>query len=280
MKNLMSVRSARCRRLLLCLAAAVFVGQAVAQDMVSGASPDRGNRPKGYLTQAEMPDGVRLLPPPPAPGSTAHALDVELNRRTLELRDTSRWVLAAQDAIPDPGRAFSCAAGLNISRQQSPALFDLLMRSGVDAGTVVSPVKKHYQRKRPFMLNEQPICSGGDPRSVAKDGSYPSGHTAAGWVWALILTSLIPERSDQLLARGHAYGQSRAVCNVHWQSDVIQGRVMASALFARLQANADFRADLESARREIAKISTSADSAPGKCAAETQALRISAVSPE
>ena len=260
--------------LLLCLSCAALMSPASGQDMVSGASPDWGDRPRGYLSGEELPDGVALLPPPPESGSTAHALDNELNRLALELRDTPRWDLAAQDAIPDPGRSFSCAAGMTLSRQQTPMLFELLMRSGVDAGTVVSPVKKHYQRQRPFMINEQPICSGGNQRSVAKDGSYPSGHTAAGWVWALILTSLLPERSDQILARGHAYGESRAVCNVHWHSDVIQGRVMASALFARLQANESFVADLAAARTELDAVSREA---PAKCEAEAAVLQMGAV---
>jgi acid phosphatase (class A) len=42
------------------------------------------------------------------------------------------------------------------------------------------------------------------------------------------------------------------VCNVHWLSDTEEGRLMASATVARLQDQAEFRADLQAARAEIA----------------------------
>jgi acid phosphatase (class A) len=44
------------------------------------------------------------------------------------------------------------------------------------------------------------------------------------------------------------------VCNVHWQSDVNEGRFMGAATVARLHANPNFGADLEMARKEVAKL--------------------------
>lgn len=85
------------------------------------------------------------------------------------------------------------------------------------------------------------------------DGSYPSGHAAFGWMLALVLTDLVPEKQDQLLKRGYAYGQSRVVCRAHWQSDTTAGRVMASATFARLQSDPTSVAQLGLARTEMAK---------------------------
>lgn len=246
-----------------------------AQDMTTGASPARGpDRPAGYLAREDIPDSTILLPPPPAPDSAAMAHDEDLNRRLLDLRDTARWKLAARDAIPNPGQVFSCALGLPVSKQDTPELFTLLMRIGVDVGMAVNPTKKLYQRKRPFLINKQPTCMPGSEDKTARDGSYPSGHTATGWVWALILTELMPERTDAILTRGWEYGQSRAVCNVHWQSDITQGRVVGATLVARLHANETFRADLDKARREIA--ATRAEKLlPGQdCEAETRALAL------
>ena len=229
-------------------------------------------RPQGYLEASELPDGVKLLPPPPAQGSAAQALDDELNRRVLKLRDTPRWALARQDAIPHPGLAFSCVLDVPLTETEAPTLFNLLIRAGIDAGAAVMPPKKHYQRKRPFLINEQPICTDGDRGATARNGAYPSGHTAAGWIWALILTELEPERADEILARGHAYGQSREICNVHWHSDVVQGRVMASALYARLQANESFRDDMRKAAGELAALRQRSDGPGRKCDAERQVL--------
>ncbi len=82
-------------------------------------------------------------------------------------------------------------------------------------------------------------------------GSYPSGYTAIGWAWALILVEIAPERTDALLGWGREFGQSRVVCNVHWQSDVDQGRFMGAATVARLHADAGFMFDLQRAKAEV-----------------------------
>jgi acid phosphatase (class A) len=229
-----------------------------AQDMTSGASPMRSAATaKGYLAEDEYPDSAALLPPPPAPGSAALALDQELNRAMLELRGSARWALAADDArirFPAAASLFSCALGVPITEQDTPSVYILMRRTVADVGASVMPAKKLYQRDRPFLVNEQSSCTPRADERTALDGSYPSGHTAAGWAWALIFAEIAPDRTDAVLERGWEYGQSRAVCNVHWQSDVIQGRLVGAALVARLHANAEFRADLERARNEIAAV--------------------------
>jgi len=70
------------------------------------------------------------------------------------------------------------------------------------------------------MENGAPVCTPEDEEVLRKDGFYPSGHTALGWAWALILTEIAPDRADAILARGRAFGVSRNICNVHWHSDV------------------------------------------------------------
>ena len=68
-----------------------------------------------------------------------------------------------------------------------------------------------------------------------------------------MLASVAPERADALLQRAYAFGQSRVICGVHWQSDVSAGRLMASAVYARLQSDPVFKAQRELARAELAK---------------------------
>ena len=63
----------------------------------------------------------------------------------------------------------------------------------------------------------------------------------------------MPERTNAILQRGYAYGQSRVVCNVHWQSDVDQGRVAGTAIIASLHGDDEFREQLDAARDEIDK---------------------------
>jgi acid phosphatase (class A) len=124
------------------------------------------------------------------------------------------------------------------------------------------------------VVNEQPVCTPTFLKYLKKDGSYPSGHTTTGWVWGLILAEIAPDRIDEVLARGWAFGQSRAICNVHWQSDVTQGRLLGAAVVASLHANPDFRADLEVARKEVAAARAGRLRPDRDCEAEAEALAL------
>jgi acid phosphatase (class A) len=232
---------------------------------------------KGYLPVSSLPDSATLVPAPPAAGSAALAADEDANRNALALRGSPRWNLAADDAnlkFPHAAGTFSCALGTEISEQQTPTLYLILRRTVADAGLSTSGAKKLHNRPRPFLVNRQPICSPEDEAYLTKDGSYPSGHAALGWAWALILTQVSPDHTNVILARGLAYGQSRVVCNVHWQSDVTEGRAMGAAAVARLQSDPAFRADLDTAKRELAEARKSQRKPVRDCSAEAAALAV------
>ena len=232
----------------------------------------------GYLTPAEMPSSAALVPPPPAAGSGAMARDEEVNQAALALHDSPRWKLAAQDAVltfPDVAYTFACALNAPISEEQTPNLMRLLRRTLVDAGRSTSEAKRKYQRQRPFMVNNKPMCTPQREAALRADGSYPSGHSAIGWALGLVLSEVSPEQANALLARGRAYGQSRVVCNVHWQSDVLEGQLMGSAVVARLHAQSEFRNDVEAARAELQALRAKSASTARDCSIETQALQSS-----
>jgi acid phosphatase (class A) len=208
----------------------------------------------GYLPRGTVPDSLLLNPPPPAPGSAAEARDVEAANAALALQGTARWEQAAIDAdlfSPNTIGIFSCAAGFPIDPAKLPKLAALLRKAAPDLAMAVYPSKRRYQRARPFMVNKRPTCTPQDEKMLPKDGSYPSGHSAIGYGWGLILAEVVPDRAAQLAARGRAFGDSRRVCNVHWLSDVEEGRAVADAVLARLHAEASFRADIEAARAEV-----------------------------
>lgn len=214
---------------------------------------------EGYLSPEDLPNSLELLPPPPAEGSAAFALDQERSRQNMALRGMPRWDQAVKDAnlhFPEAAESFSAVVGIPITEEATPRLSMLLRRVLTDAGLSTYAAKNHYVRARPFMMNGEPICTPEDKEGLIKDGSYPSGHTAIGWAWALVLCEIFPEHTDAVLARGRAFGESRMVCNVHWQSDVNEGRFMGAATVARLHADPEFLADLEAAKEEAAAIRT------------------------
>ena len=209
---------------------------------------------KGYLTPEQYPDSLALLPPPPAAGSVQAQADLQAHRQAQEQRQTPRWTVAAQDAAlnyPNLVKHFSCAMALPLGTDATPHLNMLLRRSMLDAGLATYRAKDHYNRQRPFVALGESTCTPAEESKLAKDGSYPSGHASLGWAAGLILISLSPERNDALLQRAYAYGQSRQVCGVHWQSDVDAGRLIGAATVARLQANPVFSAQAQLAAQEI-----------------------------
>ncbi|MBN1380754.1 MAG: phosphatase PAP2 family protein [Deltaproteobacteria bacterium] len=233
---------------------------------------------KGYLDMNEnVGSSAVLVPPPPAEGSAALAFDEEYSKRCIALQGTARWKLAASDAdlkFPEATDTYSCALNAPISEKETPFLYMLLRRTLTDAGLSTYGAKRKYKRRRPFMSNNEAICTPQDKAKLEKDGSYPSGHTAIGWAWALILSEISPEQANAILARGLTFGESRNVCNVHWYSDVVQGRLMGAATVARLHANPQFLSDLEAAKAEIAAIRAKGLKPTCDCSAEAAAMAV------
>src|SRR5579864_757978 len=89
----------------------------------------------GYLPREALPNSLALVPPPPEAGSAALALDQEISRGSLELRNSPRWKLAAEDAnlkFPHAAGTFSCALHALVTEQDTPHLYLLLRRSLTD----------------------------------------------------------------------------------------------------------------------------------------------------
>lgn len=199
---------------------------------------------------------LRLLPPPPEPGSAEDQADRFLYRASKRGIGGPLWQAAiGQLSITSPSfvKAVSCALGATLTPQTMPATLALLRRAGTDLGRGVFAAKDYYKRPRPFTTDNGKAC---DP-DAAQDGgmalgyAYPSGHAAVGWLWGLILSDVRPERSAALLKFGKATGDLRIACRVHWASDVAGGRLMATALYQQIEDTADYKADLLKAKAEL-----------------------------
>ena len=232
----------------------------------------------GYLPPKELPDSLALLPAPPAAGSAAQADDDAAFRELSKLQGTPRGAIAVQDAnlsFPHAAEVFSCALGVPISEKETPNLNMLLQRTLTDAGLATYKAKDKYQRTRPFVVFNVASCTPAEDGFLRTDGSYPSGHTSIGWIWALTLTEIAPDRADAILQRGRAFGQSRGICGAHWKSDIESGRIIGAATFARLQTNPVYSAQVEAARAEVTNERSRGAAPSGDCAAEAAALATS-----
>lgn len=228
---------------------------------------------QGYLDKADLPDSLALVPAPPAGRDPAFTRDRKASKAGLALGHRERWQLAISDAdlrSPAATGALSCAAGFEISPTATPAIDRLLRRALPDLGAATGRAKDQYKRPRPFMVNGKPMCSPDFEKLLRADGSYPSGHSAIGYGWGLILAEIVPDRATPLVARGQGFGDNRRICNVHWLSDIEAGRSVGAAVVARLHASPAFQADLQAAKAEALAARSTPPSRD--CAAEAEAF--------
>ena len=221
---------------------------------------DANSHPEHYFLKiGDVASSLKLLDPPPYPGSVHFDYDEAQYRWGKMMRNTSRGKQAFEDAkIYDGGieRAFSEAFGITISKEQTPEIYTLVSKVVNDAGDLSTrEAKEHYMRMRPFMFYGEQSLTPDDEKGLSKNGSYPSGHTAIGWATALVLAEINSDRQDEILRRGYDYGQSRVICGVHYQSDVDAGRIVASAVVARLHADKGFARQMEKAKQEFGRMS-------------------------
>lgn len=213
------------------------------------------DHPHGYLDKAHAPNAAVFLPAPPEAGSLREQDDIARYRYTRTLKGTPRWEQARADneiETPSAPRVFNEALGIDFVPERMPTLTRLLGRMLGDLETVQTPAKRGYFRIRPFVSEPAETCF--PPETwLADSGSYPSGHSALGWAWALVLAEMAPHRADEILARGLAYGESRMVCGVHYASDVEAGRIVGAALVAALKADPAYRADFAVAASELSR---------------------------
>ena len=179
---------------------------------------------QGYLAANEF-DVTSVLEPAPRVGDPRYETDRRIFRATRHLAGTPRWHLATTDVETSTAallRDYSCAVGVDLTPQNAPKLVALVQRAGVDTSAQTGHAKDLFARQRPFMIDHGPVCQPEAELFDKKQGhmsyDYPSGHTTWGWTWALILTAIAPDRAQQILRRGRAYGDSRFVCGAHNES--------------------------------------------------------------
>jgi len=251
------------RILITACAAAVLASCAAAPSSAPGSDPAQaptgamrapGGQTRGYLAATAL-SGKDILSPPPAAGSAYDQADRANYDATRALEGSPRWTLAQQDNDLWNGGAlkrFSCAMGREVNAKQTPATWKLLHKIELDARTVGTPAKNFFDRKRPALGNDKPICV---PREkwLETNASYPSGHSMVAWSWALVLAEAVPEKADALLRLGVESGESRVICGVHYPSDVEAGRTLGAGMLARMRAEPAFQKDLAGMKKELAK---------------------------
>ena len=230
----------------------------------------------GFLTPETTPDASAIMPPAPVEGDARNDADWTLFRYTRALEGSERWALAQNDDSYKPAdilKDYSCAVAAELTLETAPTLSLVLTRAATDAGNAAARAKDIYKRTRPYLHNPGNICIARS-EGLAKSYDYPSGHSSASWMQGLILASLAPDRSTQILQRARGYGESRIVCGVHNWSAVEAGRTNAAGVYAALQGSPEFQKAMSQAGTELRKARASGRKPDaGACTVEAKLTR-------
>lgn len=204
----------------------------------------------GYYTQNAPPDLSGIIPPPPAQNSdTTKAELAELHR--IQQSRTPAQVAAAQDDDKHEDIFYlRTVMGRGFTPENLPLLTALSNRVYSEAAAASAAFKVEFKRPRPYQFDRtlHSVCL-----TVSEPNSYPSGHSIVGYLEALTLIEIVPEKSREIFERADDYAHNRMVCGVHYPSDIAASREAAYVLFGYLMAQPRFQNDLSAARAETRK---------------------------
>jgi acid phosphatase (class A) len=200
-----------------------------------------------FVTAAQTRSDLILAAPPADDSATTKAELAELH--AIEAARTPGQVARAQaDDALETMFVYADVLGPGFDAAHLPLTAAFALRVKNDEGVNATPAKEAFQRVRPYNLDKSlhPVC-----KTKTKNDSYPSGHTTAGYLAALVLVEMVPEKRDAILARAADYAHNRLVCGVHYPSDVEASKLVAYATHAVMDGNPAFQAELKAATQEL-----------------------------
>jgi acid phosphatase (class A) len=189
-----------------------------------------------------------MIAAPPAPGSeTVKAEFAELHR--IQDTRTAEQVKAAQaDDAEEDIFVYRTVLGAGFNAEALPLTAELSEHVHGDEPVASDGLKALFERPRPYQVDSalHPVC-----KLTTVHNAYPSGHTLSGYLLALTLIQIVPEKKTEILKRAEDYAHNRLVCGVHTASDLEASRLIAYAMFGSMMQEPRFQQELAAARTEV-----------------------------
>lgn len=200
----------------------------------------------GYYIEASQVCLAEVLPPPPAAGSAQGKADLQAvldaehhwNKRVID------------DALADLDQSvfrFADVMGPGFNSRDLPFATIFFQRLASDADEAQAAAKVHFNRLRPFAVDREIKTLVPKPSSP----SYPSGHATFAYVDAIVLSNMVPEKTDAIFSRAKDYAYHRVVEGVHYPTDIEAGMIAASVIANVLLHQSGYLTDYARARAEV-----------------------------
>jgi|SRR5471030_549824 len=192
----------------------------------------------------------QILTTPAADDSAATRVELAVLHRIEESRTPAQVAKAQADEALETLFVYRDVLGERLDAAQLPLTAILAGHVKNDEGINSGPAKLAFHRVRPYNLDKSlhPVC-----KTKAKDDSYPSGHATSGYLNALVLVDMLPEKRDVILARADDYAHNRLVCGVHYPSDIEASKLGSYATHAVMSNNPQYQKEMAAARGELRK---------------------------
>jgi acid phosphatase (class A) len=229
-------------------ASLVVLALTVSTQMTAAQGPmAMGPAQTTYVAPTQI-DVMKLLPPPPALQSEEQKRDLDELLTIQKVRTPAQEQRALADATSGTF-GFADVLGPKFTAPAMPKLAVLMEKVRGDGAAVENIGKDSWKRARPFETSKD-IRALGD---LPKGSSYPSGSSTVGYLTAIVLANMLPEKAAALFARGRESGYNRLVLGVHYPTDVEAGRLLATAVATVLFQSPAFVKDFEDAKTEVRK---------------------------
>ena len=211
----------------------------------------------------DQSNAFQILPTPPAADSDITKAELAELHRIEATRTQAEVARAKLDDENENIFLFKDVMGERFNKDDLPLTAAFATRVRGDESVNTEAAKTGFHRPRPYNLDKtlHPVC-----KTKAKDDAYPSGHATSGFLLALTLIDMVPERRDAILARAEEYGHNRLICGVHYSTDVPASKLLAYTIHAIMEVNPRYQQELATAKTELRRV-------PGTGSASDQVTR-------
>jgi acid phosphatase (class A) len=197
----------------------------------------------------EQVDLVKLLAPPSPDHSPRTQAEILELIQIQKMRTPQEKTLAASDDRLSVFQLASAVLGPRFTWENLPLTEKFFKRLARDGISIFAVPKEKWNRTRPFLVSADiKACS-----EHASSGAYPSGHSTFGYLAAIVLADMVPEKKTELFERADQYARNRMVCGVHYRSDIEAGRIVGTVIAAFAMQNPQYRKEFEEVRKEVRK---------------------------
>lgn len=188
---------------------------------------------------------IKNLPGPPRPGSFRDRMDVRdaIAKQAIMNSKQERHV---QITYLFNVFEFSRVFGPDFNARNYPLTAAFFIKLANTANVVISELKNHYKRPRPFVAHPEQI-----KLMVPNEPgySYPSGHTTRSRLFAFVVAELDPASRAQVFNAAEHVALDRILGGEHYLTDLEGGRRLGKLLFELLNQNPQFVVELQAVQR-------------------------------